>query len=182
MAADVALMAGNVLLQAGELENAAKLAEVASRGNADSASALTARIAIARRDLDMAARLAGELMARNPSEEHRLLLARVAHARGLYAEALRIIDGVDVYDAGALRGDALARLDRHEEAIRAYEDEIARFPSNRTAYSRLAILHYALGDRDAAEKTLARLLVADPSPAASALVTRTRAAVNGGRG
>lgn len=78
-------------------------------------------------------------------------------------EALAFLDAVPpTRNLESTRGDILARMDRVPEAIAAFEKEIASFPQNREAYSRLALLLYAGGRSSEARAVLERLVRANP--------------------
>ncbi|HJQ38576.1 MAG TPA: sulfatase-like hydrolase/transferase [Thermoanaerobaculia bacterium] len=108
-----------------------------------------------------------------------VLLAETLASRGDYAGALQAVGRVrtPVYGADAIRGEIYARTDHPREAIAAFEREIAVFPSNRLAYARLALLHFAMGDRKNGDRVLQRLVTANPTPVARDLAKRTRDAV-----
>ncbi|MFN2387568.1 MAG: sulfatase-like hydrolase/transferase [Thermoanaerobaculia bacterium] len=81
-----------------------------------------------------------------PAEAH-AILAEVALAREDPARALEELDRASQAAGGApasgrhfLRGEALARMGRHAEAIAAFREEIRARPSHSEAYARLAIL------------------------------------------
>jgi choline-sulfatase len=183
---EIALMLGNLYVQAGRADEAEQVAGVAADASPEAATTLRARIAIARKDFGAAERFARELAERpNATAADFVLLGEVLSARGEYSGALRMADEAskrvtaagraNVYGLEALRAEALARSDRPDEAIVAYEKEIAAFPANRIAYARLALLYYLTGDRAKYEATLARLMRANPTPPARDLVAQTRA-------
>src|SRR6185369_9258206 len=109
----------------------------------------------------------------------------IAAARGDYAGALRIADDAQrlaaeretgpVYRLDFIRGDALARLGRIDEARAAYQREIAAFPNDLRAYTNLAVLQFIAGDAPGADATLRAMVTANPTAAARALAARTRA-------
>jgi hypothetical protein len=76
-----------------------------------------------------------------------------------------------VFGANALRGEVFAISERPADAIAAYEREIGAFPGNRTAYARLAVLYFLTGDRAAVDRTMTRLVTANPG--ARELAART---------
>jgi choline-sulfatase len=185
---EIALMLGNLYVQSGRVEEAEQVAGVAADASPEASTTLRARIAIARKDLVAAERFARELTQRpNATAADFVLLGDVLNARGDYSGALKAADEAtkrvtaagraNVYGLAALRAEALARSDRPEEAIAAYEQEIAAFPANRIAYARLALLYFLTNDRPKYDATLARLVRNNPTPLARDLVTQTRAAV-----
>ena len=76
-------------------------------------------------------------------------------------------DGLSWY-----RGDSLARLDRHPEAIEAFERAIAEAPFDLRAYTSLATLQHAMHRDEAAVATVERLVRAVPTPAGYATAVR----------
>ncbi|MFZ2491546.1 MAG: tetratricopeptide repeat protein, partial [Thermoanaerobaculia bacterium] len=119
------------------------------------------------------------------SPEAFVLQAEIAKRSGDLAAALRLLEGAEqlarkdgrgpVFRLDFVRGDALARMERSNEAIAAYEREIAAFPNDLDAYAGLAILHFVTGDRAASERALQRLTDANPTDRARALAAKTRA-------
>ncbi|HEX8151754.1 MAG TPA: tetratricopeptide repeat protein, partial [Thermoanaerobaculia bacterium] len=181
---------GNVYLQAGRLDEASEAARLAMTGSPDESRTLSARIALARRDAADAETFARALTSESdavPSDF--LLLAEVLIARGDLPGALQAIDEAQrraqqsgiarVQGLEMQRGDALARSDRPDEAIAALEREIATFPSNRAAYARLAVLYFLTGRAADVDRTLQRLIAANPTPAARKLAEQTRARLRG---
>jgi choline-sulfatase len=175
---------GEVYLQAGRLDDAENAASAAMAGSPDKARRLQVRIALARRDLVRAEKVARELTSVNDaSAGDLLLLAEVRTAEGDSRGALEVIDTADararssgergVFGSEALRAENLIPLNRSEEAIVAYEKEIAQFPRNRSAYARLAVLNFVMGNRVAVDRTLERLVTANPGRSSYELAART---------
>jgi len=171
---------GEAYLQAGRLEDAENAAEAAMDGSPDKARRLEVRIALARHDAGRAAAIADQL----PSTAGDLLLrAQVRSVSCDFAGALQIANEADarakadgekgVFGLDALRADALARLGRTQEAVSAYENEIAMYPNDRIAYARLAVLYFAMGDSAKVDRTLERLVKANPERGAYELAART---------
>ena len=176
---EIVVMIGDAEREAGRLADAEQAARAAMQGSPDAASVLLARIALARKQWAEAEGIARRLCERPQADaSHCVLLAEVLESRGAHAEALRAAElaAERVYGLDAVRGEIFARTDRPEEAIAAFEREIAAFPSNRLAYSRLALLHYAMGERGKGSTVLDRLVRANPTPVARDLVRRTREA------
>lgn len=182
---DVVTALGDVYLQTGRVAEAEQAAQAASSGSPADARTLLARVALARKDVATAERLAREVMASTQrSTSSLLLLADVLKARGSLGEGLVVVEEAErrareqqlpaVFGLEATRGELFALSDRPAEAIAAYERELARFPRNRTAYVRLAILYRITGDDAAYERTLTRMTTSDRSDAARNLAERTR--------
>ncbi|HSP13628.1 MAG TPA: sulfatase-like hydrolase/transferase [Thermoanaerobaculia bacterium] len=181
---EIAASLADAYVQAGRLDDAGSAAEAAMAGSPDKARRVEVRIALARKDVARAAKIADQL----PETAGDLLLrAEVRHAAGGFRDALQLIDQADghaksagekgIYGLEALRADILARTDHTAEAVSAYEKEISLFPNNRLAYARLTVLYFTTGDRAAVDRTLERMVRANPSRAAYELAARTMEAV-----
>jgi arylsulfatase A-like enzyme/tetratricopeptide (TPR) repeat protein len=136
---------------------------------------LLARVALARGDLATAETEAGAAAgARNPQPSAILVTAEVKLQAGKPAEALEVVDRAEasarelrlksIYDLEFLRGDALARLNRVNEAEAAFRMEIAAFPEHAQAYANLAVLRFLQGDRAGYERLIGEMSHANPSP------------------
>jgi choline-sulfatase len=186
LASGLALSLGNLQLRAGKLDEAAEHAALALHKPTTTAGAhlLLARIALLRGDLEAAERQA-TAAAREESRrrEATILIARARVQQGRLGEAMQLLEQMrrqssePLLDLEATRADVLARMNRPDEAESAFREEIARFPENRDAFSRLAILYVALGNSAAAEATLERMYLANRSPSTARLAAETWAAV-----
>jgi tetratricopeptide (TPR) repeat protein len=87
-----------------------------------------------------------------------------------------------LYGADYLRGDILARLDRPEEAIVAYEREIAASPDHLQSYANLALIQLILGQRRQADDTLEKMVRINPHRGARALAAKTLEAFGDAKG
>jgi arylsulfatase A-like enzyme len=185
---EIAASLADSYLQAGRLNEAESAAEAAMAGSPDKARRVEVRIALARKDIARAELLARELTSSdNAIAGDLLLLAEVRSAAGDARGALQVIDTADaraksagekgIFGLEALRAENLVRLDRHQEAVSAYEKEIALFPGNRQAYARLAVLYFVMGNRADVDRTLERLVAANPTRSAYELASRTLEAV-----
>jgi Flp pilus assembly protein TadD len=115
------------------------------------------------------------------------LLAEVQRAEGKLEAALQTINEAErrandleirhLYGIDYLRGDLLARLDRPDEAVTAYQREIDLSPQHLQSYANLAVIYAIEGKRAEAERTLALLTRNNPHRGAQALAARTRAAL-----
>ena len=106
-----------------------------------------------------------KLQAGRPEEA----LEAVGKAEG-YARGLRI---ATVYNLEFLRGDALARMNRPDEAEAAFRREIAAFPAHAQGYANLAVIRFIRGDRTATETLLADMVRANPSSRTCLLAAST---------
>jgi Flp pilus assembly protein TadD len=131
---DVLLALGDVCVRAEKLDEATQIATAARATNPAQASALDARIALARSELQTA-------------------IARADEAERLAKRAL--------FGMSMLRGEAYARMERPREAIDAYRAEISAFPTHAEAYARLAVVLFLTGDRAGVEATLTALAKVD---------------------
>ncbi len=171
---------GGAYLQAGRFDEAEKAAEAAMNGSPDKARRLEVGIALAKHDVQRATAIAQQLPV---TASDLLLRAQIRVAAGDLQGALQLADDASarakadgesgVFGLQSLRGGCLARLGRIQEAVSAYENEIAAFPNDRVAYARLAVLYFAMGDRANVDRTLERLVQANPSRSAYELAAHT---------
>lgn len=184
---DLALALAVAYLRAGEVGQAASHAELALSANPLEAHEILARIQIEQRrfrDAERHVRLAIDAGDRQPRSL--LLLAELQRAEGNLRAALQSIALAEqrmremgmskLFNIEHLRGDVLARLDRPEEAIAAYQREIAHFPQHLQSYANLAIIHLIEGRRNDADQVLQQMVEANPHQGARALAARTRKA------
>jgi arylsulfatase A-like enzyme/Tfp pilus assembly protein PilF len=178
----VALGTGNVLLDMGRFDEAAEHAKLGLDTSPAVAHDLLARIALARGDLPAAEREARQaLEARGSRLGPLMTMASIQVKAEKLDEALRLLDEAEagrdpaVKMAGLqlLRGDVLARLGRPADAEQAFRREIADFPADPPAYSRLALLYASEGQPDAAVATLRALVEGQGSPGAYATAVKT---------
>ena len=182
---DIALSLGELDLDAGRFDEAAKLAEASASQSPRRARALLVHIALARKDLAnarMVATVDSLSLYVEPSDI--LLLAEVAIAEGNYPAALDAVDRASrlaaeqevprVWRLEFLRADALARMGRIDDAKQAYRREIELFPNDARAYGNLAVVEVLTNDPHA-NATLDALSQIDP-----ALAAKTRAMFRSG--
>ena len=86
------------------------------------------------------------------------------------SRALRI---APVWNLDFVRGDALARANRLDEAEAAFRAEIAAFPGNTQAFTSLAVLRFLRGDRAGVARLLDAMHGAAPSRKTALLAART---------
>jgi Flp pilus assembly protein TadD len=110
-----------------------------------------------------------------------------------FPEAIKIVDDALreaaarsvplVPDLHFLRGDALARLSRYDEAERAFREEIRLFPRNLQAYTHLAVVfgiqHRTIKEVDA---LLEQMVAANPGSSALEAAARTLESMGDARG
>jgi choline-sulfatase len=182
---EMALSLGDAYLQAGRYDEATRYADLAMKSSAAPAHSLLARIAIERGDWTTAEREAEQgIGTNNPQPATMLLLAEIHRGRGDLQGALAATEAAarraqelgvpKLYRLDFLRGDIYARMDRPDDAVAAYQREIANFPENTQAYANLAIIYFIEGKRANVERTLEEMVKANPHPGARALAARTR--------
>jgi tetratricopeptide (TPR) repeat protein len=182
---EMALSLGDVYLKANQPTEAERYAQLAMKSIPSGSHALLARVALARRDFAGAEREAAVAIgSQSPQPATMLLLADVKRTEGDLPGALAALDAAasraralgvaKLYRLDFLRGDVLARMGRVDDAIAAYQREIANFPEDTQAYANLAIIYFIEGRRDAMERLLEQMVAANPHPGARALAARTR--------
>jgi arylsulfatase A-like enzyme len=180
---EIAMARARVALSAGSLGEAERHGRAAAAAGIAGAQGLLARVALGRDDLAGAERAAREALARPGDESAALVLAEVHLRRNQAAQALALLDGVRnrqreaggaLRDLEFLRGDALGRLERLEEAQAAFEEEVRLFPDNAPAYARLAVV-WALRGRTVGEvhTLLERMQAQVPGRETALLAART---------
>jgi tetratricopeptide (TPR) repeat protein len=185
---DLALGIGFAYLKSEKPKDAIAHAEVAMTTNPREANELLARAYIELHDFAKAekhARAAIDIGGRQPTSI--LLLAEVQRAEGKLEAALHTIEAAEarahemgmqhLYAADYLRGDVLARLNRPEEAVAAFQREIANSPRHLQSYANLALIYYIEENPRAAEEVLGDMVQKNPHRGAFALAAKTRAAV-----
>jgi arylsulfatase A-like enzyme/predicted negative regulator of RcsB-dependent stress response len=185
---DLALGLGYAYLEAGRPQDAVAHAELAARQSPREAHELLARAYAEQHRFAEAEASARQAIAegdRQPSSI--LLLAEVERAWGKLEAALETIHEAErrandlevrhLYGIDYLRGDVLARLDRPDEAVAAYQREIESSPQHLQSYANLAVIYVIEGKRAEAEKTLALMTKRNPHRGAQALAAKTRAAL-----
>jgi arylsulfatase A-like enzyme/Tfp pilus assembly protein PilF len=184
LAGELGLRLGTLLMRMGKFDEAERHAALAESSNLAAAKLLEAKIAIARNDLAGAA-AAAQLARSDASTEPAavVLLAFVAARERRLQEAMSLIQQVDalrterhidgVEQLELVRGDVLARLNRYDDAVAAFEREIRLFPFDMQAYAELALLHAAAGQRARADAVLAALTKANPTAPARELAAKT---------
>ncbi len=181
---DIAISFGIVELRRKRFDEAEKLARGALSGLPTKAHTLLSRVALAKGDFATAEREAREAAAgRDPEPSAILLLAEVKLKAGRAAEGLADVERAaarakglrlsSVYNLEFLRGDALARMNRLDEAEAAFRAEIAAFPSNTQPFTSVAVLRFMRGDRPAVDRVLEEMYRAAPSPRTALLAAST---------
>ena len=181
---DIAVSLGLVELRRTRFEEAERLARSALSGLPARAHILLSRIALARGDLASAEREAREAAGeRDPQPSAILALAEVRLKGGRAAEGLADVERAaarakelrlpSVWNLEFLRGDALARMNRIDEAEAAFRAEIAAYPSNSQPFVSLAVLRFMKGDRPEVDRVLEEMYRAAPSPRTALVAAST---------
>jgi arylsulfatase A-like enzyme/tetratricopeptide (TPR) repeat protein len=184
LAGAVSLSLGDLFLANNQPDEAATHAQLGLSTNPGSAHIILGRAALAKGDLETAARESQAAMSvhgyRAPAQ---VLMAQVLVKQKRLDDALRLIDQAvaEVHDAHAdvppllyfVSGDILARRNEFDAAIAAFNEEIRRFPHDRDAYATLAIVYLVTGRRSEANRTMERLVRANPSPSSYELAAQT---------
>jgi arylsulfatase A-like enzyme/Tfp pilus assembly protein PilF len=176
------LGAAAALLQAGRLTEARTHAEAAVSLPGESgvepkarAHELLARIALGQRDADGARAHAEAALDLEPGRPLPAYIeGRLLSDRRRYEEAMPHLERAmaalsdpatrPIADLHSTAAETLVSLKRHDEAERAFLDEIERFPYNLRARTGLASLYHATGRTEEAADVIADLLIVHPTP------------------
>jgi tetratricopeptide (TPR) repeat protein len=181
---DISVTLGFVELRRRRFDEAERLARASLATVPSKAHELLAGLALARGNLAAAESEAKAAAAsRNPQPSAILVLAEVKLRAGEPAEALRVIERAQaasqekrlgvIYNLEFLRGDALARMDRLDDAEAAFRAEIAAFPAHAQPYASLAVIRFMKGDRPGLDRQLNEMVRANPSPGSYFLAAST---------
>ncbi len=184
LATEFALALASVLVHLDDYDDAAKHVALAEKTNPGAAQAMYARIALARKDprgaetharqarndpgqvLTASVLLAQALSDQNrPAEAMALLAETEQRARTEGALPLESLDSV--------RGDALARTERFDEATLAFRRSITDFPHDPSAYMRLAIVFAVRGRPAESRAVLNEMVRRNPTAEARKLAAKT---------
>jgi len=187
LAGEMSLSLANVYLMLNRPDDAASHAQLGLQTNPGNARILLGRAALAKNDLSVAAAEADAAMRAHGYEAAAAVLqAQIfvkqrrlqdAMAAILSAERHARARDVTVPLLHFVRGDILMRMNRLDEAITAFNEEIRLYPHDRQAYASLAVIYVLAGRRDRANATMDRLVAANPSPDSYELAAQTFAEV-----
>jgi arylsulfatase A-like enzyme/Flp pilus assembly protein TadD len=181
----ISLEMAEIYLAKGQSEQAAAQAALGESADAARSHELRARAALAQGDLTNALAEARRALgaAQPPRLPSLLLAAEIYLLREDFPSALGLLDRAwqrisrgespPIANLQAKRGDALARLQRYEEAEAAFEDEIRLFPRNPQPYAQLALLYAATRRFERIEPLMERMVEARPDPATYRLAAET---------
>ncbi len=192
LAGEFGLRLGALLLKLDRLDEAEKHARLGEKVNFGSAHVLLARIAHAKKDYAKAmeeARLAEkDEFAHIPAL---VILGQLEGEQNHPQRALEIADQVEreaaerhlgnVETLNFVRGDAYARLQRFDEAIAAFQKEIALFPQDRQTYASLYVVYLLTGKPAEANQTLELMAAVNPNRRTYLFAARTADAVHDSR-
>lgn len=187
------LMIANLSLEAGELDDAARHAELAVSADPGQAREILARIALARGDAAAAERQAKLALDNEKDRVVALLtLSRIELYRKNAEAALEYADRAaktleekkrpPIVQTNFLRGDALARLGREAEAEAAFRKEIELFPNEVHAYRNLILLYVSAGRVEDATALVFDLVRNSPTAAGYVTVIETLRTIGDDRG
>jgi choline-sulfatase len=169
---EIGLSLAGLYLGSNRFDEAAAHARLGEAINPGGANLLLGRVALRQRKPEVALRHAN-LAGAQPA--HRLqaavLAAQALASQGpqSFAHALAGLDQVKQQAKAPVpmlelaRGDILARMNRLDEAERAFLEEIRHFPNQREAYSSLTIVYWIRGDEARARRTMESLVRVSPS-------------------
>lgn len=174
LAGEFGLRLGSVLLKLEKFDEAEKHAELGEKTNLGGSHVLRARIALARKDYPRAESEAKKAAADQYSRVPAMVLlaqvyAQQERAPEAYALAEQIRKEAEERHLGPVeslefvRGDALARMQRYDEAIAAFQREMELFPHDRLAYANLYLVYMLTGRAAEGHAVLAAMVKANPN-------------------
>ena len=166
----------SALLRSGQLDAARQHAELAVSVAPAGAHELLAKVALAGGDAATARREAALAQQADPTLPMTPYVdGLLLYNQGKYAEAVAslrrakdLLQGrtVQMNDLNYYLGDALARMERYQEAEPYLLDEVRLFPHNTRARAGLAMLYRAMGRNADSERAIEELLRVSPTPEA----------------
>jgi tetratricopeptide (TPR) repeat protein len=180
--ADALMHAGRTMMAREQADVAIALAEHEDMRVLASAHEMAARVALADKDPESAARHAEAAHTADATlPVPQFVRGRVLYDEGRYEEAaaqfkdaeamLREHSGT-MADLHLYYGESLARLDRYPDAEGQFRDELQAYPRNIQAYTSLAML-YRASNRDAdVEDVLNEMVAATPTPEGYAVAAK----------
>ena len=184
LATEFGMKLGAVLLKLDRLDEAEQHARLGEKTNPGGSHMLLARVALARKNWAVAEREAQIASAdRYTSIAGTVLLAQVYAQENRPQEALTLVQNVSdevarrklgpVETLEFVRGDALAREQRFDDALTAFRTEIANFPHNRQAYANMYVIYMLTGHPAEAHAALEALAAANPNKSAMLAAAKT---------
>jgi len=189
----LAIAVANLSLHSGHLDDAESHAKLALKSTPAEAHRVLTEIALERKDWPRARQEALAAGSQNRDAPlSQMLLGRVALGEGKPEEALQYFDRArSALDASHrrplpslsyLRGDALARLGRGDEAEQAFAAEIKRDPADPQPYKNLILLYAVENRTDEATQLIFALEKAAPTPPSYVAISETLKTIGDARG
>jgi len=184
LAGEMSLALGDIYLSQNKPDEAAAHAQLGLATNPGSAHVILGHAAMAKGDLTTAASEAQHAMqAFSYRAPALILMAEVLVKQKRLDDASAALDQAlaDVHSRNAdvppllyyVKGDILARQNRVEESIAAFNEEIRLYPHDRQTYANLAVVYLLSGNRAKANESMERLVRANPDSASYALAAST---------
>lgn len=182
----------NLLIESGGLDDAWKHTELFLTRHPGKAHEMRARIAIERRDLQLATSEAKAALSGDEKVLAMLTLGRIEREKRNYPAALTHFDAAlresersqkpPLVGLQYLRGDTLARLGKNSEAEKALRSEIVLSPTDPRAYQSLILLLMTDGRTEDATRLLRTLIETAPTSRSYISVARTLRVLGDERG
>src|SRR4051794_1481052 len=193
LASEFGIRLASLLLKLEKFDEAEKHARLGEKANYGSAHVLLARIAFAQKNYAKAeeeTKLAQkDEFAQVPAL---VLLAQIEGQQNHVQEALALVQQVEreaearklgnVETLNFVKGDALARMQRYDEAIGAFQREIQLFPLDKQTYASLYVVYMLTGRPELANQTLEAMASASPNRRTYLFAAHTVEAVHDVRG
>jgi arylsulfatase A-like enzyme/predicted Zn-dependent protease len=161
---------------------AADVARATDRRSRGSAHELLAKIALARHDTDAAREEAGLAREADPTLPLPIYIdARLLYDQGKYDEALPLFEQaiaelqkstLQIAELHFYTADTLARLERYDEAVGEFNEELKYFPQNTRARAGLAMVYQANDEPDEAARAVSDMTRVSPTPDSYALAAK----------
>jgi arylsulfatase A-like enzyme/lipopolysaccharide biosynthesis regulator YciM len=191
IAEEFSLSIANLYLMSDRPAEAIEHAQIGLKTNGPNAHLIIGRALMNQGKFDQAEREAAQVMDSFSYRPNALvLLAQIRVKQRRIPEAAKLIDDAlaDVQskklEVPALlyfaRGDAFARMNRPDDAIASFQEEIRRFPHDRQAYANLTVIHLLTGHRAEANRTMELLVSANPEPKSYEIAAKTFAELGDG--
>jgi choline-sulfatase len=193
LSAEFGLKRAGVLLRMEKYDEAERHARLGEKTNLGATHLMLARIALARKNYAQAENDARIGMSdTNNRIAAEVLLAQILAQQGKVAEAMPVITQaakeIDQQKTGPIesyhfvRGDILGRMNRYDEAIAEFNQEIALFPRNRQAYANLYLIYLLRNDEKTADGVMNQMVAANPGTASLLFAANTVAALGDAKG
>jgi arylsulfatase A-like enzyme len=189
----LAIAVANLSLHSGHLDDAESHAKLALKSTPAEAHRVLTEVALERKDWPRARQEALAAGSQNRDAPlSQMLLGRVSLGEGKPEEALQYFDRArsalvashrrPLPSLSYLRGDALARLGRGDEAEQAFAAEIKRDPADPQPYKNLILLYAVENRTDEATQLIFALEKAAPTPPSYVAISETLKTIGDARG